>query len=54
MLSLSLHLETAEQFAGAGSNSYQRGRRHLLTRATSAPGTFEPKETAAARSDGPQ
>jgi hypothetical protein len=29
------------------------GRRHLLIRARSASGPFEPKETAAVRSDGP-
>ena len=34
-------------------NSYQRGRRHLLIQATSAPGRFEPKKAAAVRSDRP-
>src|SRR2546423_546901 len=36
-------------------NSYQRGvRRHLLTpEPREPPGPFEPKETAAVRSDGP-
>ena len=33
-------------------NSYQRGRRHLLIQATSAPGRFEPKKAAAVRSNG--
>jgi hypothetical protein len=33
-------------------NSYQRGGRHLLIQATSAPGRFEPKEAAAVRSNG--
>jgi hypothetical protein len=34
-------------------NNYQRGRRHLLIQATSAPGRFKPKEAAAVRSNGP-
>ena len=34
-------------------NSYQRGRRHLLIQATSAPGRFEPKKAAAVRSNKP-
>jgi hypothetical protein len=34
-------------------NSYQRGRRHLLIQATSAPSRFEPKKAAAVRSNGP-